>query len=600
MARQTPTSPPTPSPRAIDDHGAASRARLLAAALFALAVGTTQVEPLRSPDLFWNIQLGRVILEQRSLPERDPLTYTTGGRHVAFHEWGSQVLLAAVDHAGGPWALRVMRGTLIATFLLLVGLALARAVRTPEAVLLGQLAVWLSLRPRAFLRPHLVGWVALAALVVWFGGRGRVKLRARHYLVLLMAGIVWINLHSSALLLPVLLGLLAIETAAWALLARARGGPSQKKRLTCRLGHAHLGWRPLLGSTAVAAAATLVQPEGLSLLRYARQTAALNRDLSTEWMPLTRPDVWRQYPEVLLLTLGLGLAITAMTLLRLLRARTAGSHAEGPARYLSFPGALFSLAAVSMALWTRRATELLWLPVLFVWAETSSLASPVLARLSKRSPACWLRWSFTAGLLLAAVSISLPGRGAIFASHPYARGRFPEEAARFIAEVQPEGHLFNPDGWGGFLSYQLYPHYRTFLDGRLPLAGRRLILDSHRILVRRSDPAPLLDRYAIEILLEPTRLYVRTRALDPASFELAWGDEVSVLLLRAGPHLRGNRRRVCAYYRRHPRQLAHASWPFRVRVPPGAVSPTDIPSALGRCQGAVTPGKQAPRLQGAP
>lgn len=580
---EAPSSPPPAAPPAFL---ADPRARLLAAAAFALAVGTTQMGPLRSPDLFWNLQLGRVMLTQRSLPVEDPLTHTAEAKRATYHEWGSQVLLAAVDRAGGPWALRTLRAALLALFLLLVGIALSRVVRTPEAVLLGQLAVWLPLLPRAFLRPHLLGWVILAALVVWLGGRGRSVWRSRHFAVLFLATIAWVNLHSSALLLPVLLGILTLETVAWGLLGRTRSIP-EAASFTCRVEHVRLGWRPLLGAAAITGAAALAQPAGFSLLSYTRRTGALNREFSTEWLPLLRADVWRQYPEVLLLTLGLGLLLLVSLALRLVRARGTIGGAAGPPRTIPFPGALFSLTVVGAALWTRRATELLWLPILYTWAEGSALCSArqgiAISVGSGRSPSGWIRWAFAATLLIAAAALSLRNRGEVFSLRPYARGRFPEEASRFLAETQLKGNLFNADGWGGFLSYKLYPRYHTFLDGRLPLAGRKLIEDSHQILLRSRDPASTLNRHAIEVLVEPTRIYIRTRALDSASFELAWVDEVAMVLLRAGPHLATNHRRVCAYYRRHPSQRVHAYWAFRVRVPRGSMSPTDIPLAVRHC-----------------
>jgi hypothetical protein len=140
--------------------------------------------------------------------------------------------------------------------------------------------------------------------------------------------------------------------------------------------------------------------------------------------------------------------------------------------------------------------------------------------------------------------------------------------------------MFNPVDWGGYLSYRLYPEYRTFGDGRWTLIGREVVLDSQRILGRRGDVERVLDRYGIDFLVQPMATYIRTAPLNPTRWVLAYHDDVSVVLLRRTRALTENLDRVCDLYSRVPTMASRGRWQVYIKGTPGQTTPTSIPSVF--------------------
>ena len=53
-------------------------------------VAARAMQPLREPDFGWHAALGRYIVENRSVPDREPFTHTARGAPMVAHEWLSQ------------------------------------------------------------------------------------------------------------------------------------------------------------------------------------------------------------------------------------------------------------------------------------------------------------------------------------------------------------------------------------------------------------------------------------------------------------------------------------------------------------------------------
>ncbi|MBI3286387.1 MAG: hypothetical protein HYZ65_16280, partial [Burkholderiales bacterium] len=53
----------------------------------------------------------------------------------------------------------------------------------------------------------------------------------------------------------------------------------------------------------------------------------------------------------------------------------------------------------------------------------------------------------------------------------------PVLAADFLREAHPAGPMFNEYGWGGYLSWTLYPDYPIYVDGRTDLYDEAFLLD---------------------------------------------------------------------------------------------------------------------------
>lgn len=566
--------------------GVVTKAHLVLCLLLVIGAAVISAAPIVEKDIFWHVASGRYILEHHRLPEPDPFTFTAGSRPDVHHEWLSQILLALLDRAAGLRGLRVARAACLAATLALGFVVLFRAFPAPSLALAALSAWWVLLQPNVTIRPHLFGWIlALVILGLFLPSDRWSRQRGAAFFLLL---VLWANLHSSVTIVPALLLLfLAGELAEAAL----------RRRFDRDLLRRH---GALL---AASVAACLAQPAGFRLFGYVLATPAVNAGMSVEWLPLLAGDVIRVHPVVVVIFVGIALWTVAAV---------AGSDA---AARRTFPGPVVALASLGFALETRRMTFFLFLPLMFALGGTARFLAarargrapaqtpgaagqtPGAARGRSRRPPAGapgpkLGWRPLAGLALAGAAVigslaatrrpDLP----LFVGPDLMPRRFPEDGSTFLAETRLAGRMFNPFDWGGYLSYRLYPEYRTLGDGRWILFGRDLVIDMQRVVDREGDVESILDHYGIDYLVEPVGEYTHTPALDAGRWWLAWYDDATVILLRRTPILAENAQRVCEFYRSHPDLAAHARWQFQLRSRSGGdtPTPTSIPSALELCR----------------
>lgn len=84
--------------------------------------------------------------------------------------------------------------------------------------------------------------------------------------------------------------------------------------------------------------------------------------------------------------------------------------------------------------------------------------------------------------------------------------RYPSGAVSFIKKNKPEGNMFNPYNWGGYLVWHLYPHYKVFIYGRT--LNETAFLHCKQIFTasKGKDPANplwerLLDAYDVNFIV---------------------------------------------------------------------------------------------------
>jgi hypothetical protein len=475
------------------------------------AVALSAAGPIVEGDTFWHLAIGRHLLQHHHFAHPDPFVWTApAGGHDVLHEWLAELIMATLARAG-LGAMRVLRAALATAIVLVIFLA-ARRRAPPALAFTTAVAAWIFLLPNLSARPHLFGLLAAATLVALPPGPAAIPIL-----------ILWANLHSSVLIAPLIAGCQLLECAV----------------------RRHPELRPWALRTAVALAATLVQPAGWRLWPYALGTPAVNREFSDEWMPLFDARLAGDLNRVAWVVLA-ALVITALVI-----------AARGD-RQVRFPGALAALACLAFAASNRRMTAFLFLPLLHV---ADVLAHHVRLSLRRALGEAWM-----AAAALTALAVALPR---LRPGPPVAPGAFPEETARFLAAHHLEGRLFNPEAWGGYLSWTLAPDYRVFADGRWPLVGRTVIADSIAIMSRRPEAQALLDRYGIEVLVEATRFHLRVPGLDPRRWAVAHADATAVVLLRRGPHYQSNAARACG-----------DPVPTVQGVPPACLTP--LPGSPGR------------------
>ena len=162
--------------------------RFLPLALFA-ALTVAAFGAIRSYDMFWQLATGRWIVEHRALPYVDPFAIASDKSEWIDGEWLYEIVLYVAHSLAGLAGLSWLKGLLAAT-IFTIGFVATR--RENESALLvcaiafaGAMAV-LDLRPSGVAALMIV--LMLAARAVW---------------VRVLLTIVWMNVHPSALLAPI-------------------------------------------------------------------------------------------------------------------------------------------------------------------------------------------------------------------------------------------------------------------------------------------------------------------------------------------------------------------------------------------------------------
>ena len=167
--------------------------RLLPFALFA-AFALAAFGAIRSYDLFWQLATGRWIVEHRALPLTDPFALASEKSEWIDGEWLYEIVLYGAHSLVGLKGLSWLRGLLAAAIFTIAFVASRRESETSSALLMSAIAFAGAL-PVLDLRPS-----GVAALMVVL------MLAARSLWLRVVIAIVWMNVHPSALLAPIVGG----------------------------------------------------------------------------------------------------------------------------------------------------------------------------------------------------------------------------------------------------------------------------------------------------------------------------------------------------------------------------------------------------------
>jgi hypothetical protein len=167
--------------------------RLLPFALFA-AFTLAAFGAIRSYDFFWQLATGRWIVEHRALPLTDPFTLASEKSEWIDGEWLYEVVLYGAHSLVGLKGLSWLRGLLAAAIFTIAFVASRRESEMPSALLVSVIAFAGALQVLD-LRPS-----GVAALMVVL------MLATRTLWVRVLLTVVWMNVHPSALLAPIVAG----------------------------------------------------------------------------------------------------------------------------------------------------------------------------------------------------------------------------------------------------------------------------------------------------------------------------------------------------------------------------------------------------------
>jgi hypothetical protein len=440
--------------------------------------------PSADNDAWWHLRTGELILDRGSIPDTDPFSWTAAEQPWVAHEWGAQVILAAVERAAGPAALLLLAGALVGGAVLLLQVTLLRLGSDPWARAVASLvAVFLSTLIWT-LRPHLFSLLFFALFLMLLTAERRQPGRATYWLI--PATVVWANLHGAFVLGPLLVGIFLLV----ALLERRPGA----KRLL------------LIGGACLVAGC--LTPHGPALYLYPLHVAAIS-DQVTEWAP---PDLREPHG----LVFGLA-AIGSLALLALRRPSVDAAHLATAVVFV-----LLGLAALKNV------------------AFAGPALAPVIARALDGTIPTRSRPGRRAGLMLAGLIAAAAAAGTALVVTNLAgktdgellgEKKFPVAAVQVLKE-QPPGRLANPYDWGGYLIYRARD-FPVSMDGRNDMYGTALF--ERQLLLERLRPGwdDFLDSSDVRYVL-----WQRTSPLAEAlrlhdDWELIHEDRLAVLFERS-------------------------------------------------------------------
>ncbi|MEA2802344.1 MAG: hypothetical protein QOE49_2439 [Rhodospirillaceae bacterium] len=465
--------------------------------VFIVLVNAGGVPLLADPDTQWHVAIGKWIVENGRVPTVDSHSFTFFGKPWIAKEWLSQVAFAAAFEAGGWGAVVVLAAAAIAaTFALLLRLLLRDLAPLPALIL--ALAAAAMSAPQFLARPHAL---ALPFMLLWVAGLVQaVERRRAPRPVLLLAMLLWANLHGGFTLGLVLCAAFALEAVLGA------RDVAERKVL-------FVAWLKFAVAAGLVACLTPYGPESM-LVTFRIFNLGGVLSAIQEW---SSPDFHEQFVQEGVLLLGLFAAFS-----RGLR--------------LPFVRLVIVLGLLHLYLKYARNGELLATLVPLMLAPILARQWPALAPddgstrlLAIGHPAG--RWA-VAIALLGAATFGL-GMARYSAFKPPAEV-MPAAAFAFVRDAKLEGPVFNDYDFGGALIQAGVP---TFIDGRGELYGGDFIKHYVEALGLRGEESleRVLDRHDIQwTFLRKDRPANRLLEHLPG-WRRAYGDDAATIFVRERP-----------------------------------------------------------------
>ena len=483
----------------------------------ALAIAYALFAGLHTVDDFdtgWQIATGRYVVQHKTIPSTDVLSYTAAGTEWIY-PWLGQVLLYLTFSVAGFAGLSLLAcaATLGTTATLLWEQQTATA-------LLALLAVpSIVYRTNARAEMFTTVFFAIFFMLLWRYHRGvRVPLWALPLCMLL-----WVNLHPGFIAGFACIGAyLLLEAESWLRAAEREATVVRLRRIA-----------PWL---AASVAATLVNPWGYRIVVTAARQSQSVRELGSfigEW---ARPQLSAaMLPQVFsvrdpdasfwwLVLAGAVGVLVAVWRRQFAVALILGSALFLGLRYLRFQG----LAAI--------------LIVVLAGAALSEIEISTVAR-QRIAMVALAALTVVTGLRLFDLVTNRvyvrTGQIAQFGVGP--SWWYPLRAADFIKAEKLPANIFNPYTLGGFTAWWLGPGYKTYTDGRAIPFGADLLLHQQELLSTSPDDAVWTQEIALRHINTAFFSVARYAGLsnaplrafcDSKEWTLAYLDEVSAVFVR--------------------------------------------------------------------
>lgn len=477
--------------------------------------------PLWHTDLWGHLAYGRLIVDERGLPQTEPLMPLSSGVPFIDLAWLSQVLGYLAFRWQGIAAIQFLYAATITASL---GLLAFRTSERTAAIWTAALSVvvctWLEWQQFLIVRPQLAGVVCFVVLFVLLTPK---RLGSAPWVCVTILFAAWSNLHGS---FPAGLALLAAFVA-------GRAGDILRRTGSVRAIYLDRRLRQTALLMLCAGAAVLVNPYGWRIFQDVWRTAT-NPNLAdlVEWRPLT--ITMRQ---------GRAAAVIAVVLVIVYRVTP---------RRVSVVEFLVLVGLGTAALRTSRMI-VWWAPVAayYLAIHASAIGNRIRRR---RHPFAMHLESFTSpAWAVAAVVIGCW----LFADTPlgaeFLGGRqtdiykglsaeTPIDATVFLKEHPPNGQIFNTYEWGDYLLWAGPPGLQVFVAAHAHLIPSKVWEDYLAVITLKDGWQTILRQYgANTAVLNPIAHAELVDALrKQCDWSIGFEDERSVIFFRRPPNSRGN------------------------------------------------------------
>jgi hypothetical protein len=396
---------------------------------------------IRNNDIWWHMAVGKRLVETGEWITRDPFLFSVPEIPWVPHAWLADIVLYAIHAWSSPVGLIVFRAVIVGAIFFLLFLQLRRlnisfTLASPVALI-----VLLTIHSRFIVRPHLFGYLFVVVLIGWLTS-SRTREGARFFILPAILQVLWVNLHSSFYVGPVVV--LLFYVGEWV--------NARVKWLEPHRGRPPVSPKRVAALLLLMIAASFVNPSPLEtvLQPLSGESIVLLTEYTLEWRSPFAPEMktaaFHPYYEILLV---LSAAAFALAWRRL--------------RVSSLLIAVFFAVLSIQAHRFRVEFALAALPLVLDQLSVTPVVQRVRKSLAK-SGGQVVRVPFVASVVLSAFLMVTSWErveidGAV-------SDRFPDEAFRFVRNEGIAYRSFHSMGFGSYLIWDLYPERQAFIDGR--------------------------------------------------------------------------------------------------------------------------------------
>jgi len=394
-------------------------------------------------DLWYHLNGGRYILENKSLPKDSYFSFISPPRQWIDYYWLFQVVVYKIYSFSGYYGVIALRAITYITTILLIFFFLSRTdrnVKTPSYLYLAIIFALYSLMliPRyTLVRPHIFSYLFIAAFVYILEFKPKKGL-----IILPLLALFWTNLHGVEYPVMILICLAYVTEAFIERIKNKR--PFSREELF------------FVVPAVIAMSMIFLTPHGMKLIKvpfvsikYATQYILEHRSLRLE--ELTSFNMIKLAPSYLsVFNILLVMASLAM-LISIFRKKIRIGH------LLMFAGGVFLL---TKALRFTNEFVLLALPLLGANAFTARDGSDRKALI----PVYVLSIAALIIIPIMFISSIFPAR----TRYPISYKNLPAGVAAFLNHIEVGGRVLNYPNTGGYLQWMLYPRYKISMDMEVP------------------------------------------------------------------------------------------------------------------------------------